>query len=300
MGVKLKLILFANDQKTADRAANKAVRRVEELEQVMSDYRPASELNLLSDQSCEGFQPVSANLHAVITRSMEISRQSGGAFDITVGPIVQLWRKARLAKRLPTAVEIRHARNIVGHHLVKLKPGSICLDARGMRLDMGGIGKGIGADAALSVLQEEGLQASLVELGGDIAVGEAPPGRDHWVIDIELGRSLFIGLSNQGIATSGDTEQFIEVEGVRYSHIVDPRTGVGLTNRCRVTVIASDGATADALASAVSVLGPAKGIALIETIEDAEAAIFQKLGSGTVATHTSSGFKNLEVAKRPR
>ncbi len=300
MGVKLKLVLYANNEQEASQAAQKAFQRVEEWEQVMSDYRPSSDLNRLSDQSYMGFRPVSPDLHAAVTRSMELTRKTNGAFDITVGPIVQLWRNARKKRTLPKESAIRSARNVVGHHLVKLLPEKICLEVKGMRLDMGGIGKGIGADAALSVLRDEGLHSSLVELGGDVALGDPPPSRDAWNIVIELGSNRLLSLSCQGIATSGDTEQFIDVDGIRYSHIVDPRTGIGLTNRCRVTVVAPDCTTADALASAVSVLGPKKGIALIESTEHVEAAIWQVLKDGTSALHLSSGFLGLEVPKVAR
>ena len=146
-----------------------------------------------------------------------------------------------------------------------------------MRLDLGGIGKGFATDEAMAVLVDRGISRCLVELGGDMLLGSPPPDAPAWRIAVELedhsGPPPLLDLANVGIATSGDTEQYVEIDGRRYSHIVDPRTGLGLTSRIAVTVIAPDATTADALASAISVLGPEDGLALLRRFPGASALV---------------------------
>jgi len=148
------------------------------------------------------------------------------------------------------------------------------LERERMRIDFGAIGKGFGADEALLAMRRLGIERAVVDLGGDMAVGDPPPGESAWRIEIETGYGSGAGaggrpvvlVANAGVATSGDTEQYIELGGVRYSHILDPRTGAGLTTRTAATVVAIDGATADALASAACVLGSERARELLEKI----------------------------------
>lgn len=140
-----------------------------------------------------------------------------------------------------------------------------------MQLDLGGIGKGFAADAALAVLASSGAPRCLVNHGGDIAAGDAPPGATGWRVALDAAAGTMITLCNDAVATSGDAEQFVEFGGVRYSHIVDPSTGLGLTHRTQVTVIADDATTADALASALSVMGPERTDALLRSFPTARA-----------------------------
>jgi thiamine biosynthesis lipoprotein len=200
----------------------------------------------------------------VLVRAQEIARASGGAFDVTVGPLTRLWREARRAGRLPLTAALDDAREITGFSLLQLDPHrrTLWFQKSGMSLDLGGIGKGYAADAALAELAERGITRALVDLGGDLSLGDAPPGRAGW--RVQVGGEGPLLLARRGVATSGDLEQFVEIEGVRYSHILDPRTGIGLTDRGRVTVISRHCIDADAFASAHSVLDPDAGLELIE------------------------------------
>jgi thiamine biosynthesis lipoprotein len=172
----------------------------------------------------------------------------------------------------------------VGWQQLRLDPRSraVTLLAPNMRLDLGGIAKGYAADQALQVLKGRGLDRALVAASGDIAVGNAPPGQRGWEIAIaamdsttnESARTLL--LRNAGISTSGDTEQFIEINGVRYSHIVNPATGLGLTNRIQVTVIAPDATITDGLATAVSVLGVQRGLAVVDSLPHTAALLLTR------------------------
>jgi thiamine biosynthesis lipoprotein len=182
---------------------------------------------------------------------------------------------------------------VVGHQsiVINQEDGTIELRKAGMRLDLGGIGKGFAADRAIDTLRGEGITSCLVDLGGDIALADPPPGRPGWLVKVQHGdgTNLALELANAGVATSGDTVQFVEIDGVRYSHILDPATCVGLTNRTAVTVIAPTGTQADALASAVSVLGQDAGLELIETLPATECLISVAGLEGPSQT-ASSGF----------
>jgi thiamine biosynthesis lipoprotein len=270
MGVEARIILYAPDEPTARCAARAAFDRINALDGVMSDWRRDSELSRLNRQAGSGPVPVSDDLLAVIARARTLAQQTDGAYDPTVGPLVALWRQARETGRLPEPEAIVEARSRVGWDLIDVQPfdKTIGLTQPSMSLDLGGIGKGFAADAALDTLRRLGLTQCLVDLGGDLAVGASPPDRPGWRVALpmrdEHGRSIIVLLAGVGIATSGSTTQYVDIDGTRYAHIIDPATGLGLTNLTVATVIAADAATADALASAVCVLGPARGVALIE------------------------------------
>ena len=202
------------------------------------------------------------------------SEASGGAFDVTVGPVVKLWRRTRRTRELPDPADLAAARERVDWNAVALdeRDRTVTIARPGVRLDLGGIAKGYAADAALAALREHGITRALIDAGGDLVAGDPPPGGDGWTVAVGEGGET-LALANAAIATSGDAYKFTEVAGVRYSHIVNPRTGLGLTDQSTVTVLAGDGMTADALASAVSVLGPGAGVALLERAESAEGRV---------------------------
>jgi thiamine biosynthesis lipoprotein len=235
--------------------------------------------------------PVSAELFDVLQRAQRISQLSDGAFDVTVGPYIRLWRFARKRKVLPTAAEIATARAAVGWQKLRLDPRArtVTLTVPNMRLDVGSIGKGYAADQALRLLKGRGIDRALVAASGDIAIGNPPPGQRGWKLGVaafdsatnEPPRTLL--LHNAGISTSGDTEQFIEINGVHYSHIVNPVTGLGMTERIQATVIGPDATTTDCLDTTVSLLGVQRGLALIESWPHTAAVIVTKEG---LQTHT--------------
>jgi thiamine biosynthesis lipoprotein len=272
MGTRFSIVLYAPTAECAQAAAQAAFERVNALEETLSDYRADSELNLLREKPVGVPVPVSSDFFRVLEQGQWMARISDGAFDLTVGPYVRLWRFARKRHMLPTVAELDQARQTVGWENLVLDPGrrSVTMRIPGMRLDAGGIAKGFAADEALKVLRDRGCSRALVAASGDIAIGDPPPGRRGWRIaatEIDSGTNLatqvFI-LRNAGVSTSGDTEQFVEVDGVRYSHIVNPATGLGLTRRIQATVIASCATDSDALATTVCILGPRKGLQLID------------------------------------
>ena len=259
MGTKATVVLYAVDADHARSSARAAFTRMAGLEAVMSDYRDDSELSRLGDRSGGSPIPVSNDLFTVLAHALHFAEVSDGAFDPTVGSLVRLWRQSRQSGELPDETLLAIARGRVGHHLVELDPArrTVRLAVPDMRLDLGGIGKGFAADAAHDVLDSLGVPIHLIDIGGDLVLGDAPPNSDGWRIGLGADDiTKMTTLENVAVATSGDAEQFVEIDGVRYSHIVDPRTGLGLTNSRAVTVVAATGTEADAMASASSIAGP--------------------------------------------
>jgi len=300
MGTLFEIVLYAPSEQVARDAARAAFARIAELDGIMSDYRAASELMQLSKKAGGPPVPVSADLFDILARAREISRLSGGAFDVTVGPLVRLWRRARRTRRLPDPEELARARARVGYDKVRLdaKERTVQLTVDGMLLDLGAIAKGYAAEAVLEVLRHYGITRALVAASGDIAAGDPPPGARGWKVaiaplDKAATESRFVLLQHAAVSTAGDAEQFVEIDGKRYSHIVDPHTGLGLTRRSSATVVARDGTTSDGLDTAVSVLGTRKGLALVEGVDGAALLYVERTAKGLEVV-ASKRFKEYE------
>ena len=254
MGMEVRIVLYAAGEARARSAARAAFDRIEELENIMSDYRPESELRRLERRPGEWI-PVSEPLFYILARSVEVAEATDGAFDPTVGPLVALWRDSRRTRQLPEPRKLDSAHVLVGWRRIRIDTTGrrVHLTIPGMRLDLGGIAKGYILQRAVDALHQRGARSVLVEAGGDVALGDAPPGARGWTIATQDSSVI---LANTSISTSGPQSQFVDIDGVRYSHVVDPHTGLGLTKGHSATVIAADGALADALATALTVLGP--------------------------------------------
>lgn len=263
MGVPFKVVMFAPDEARAQQAAAAAFARVKELNAIMSDYEYDSELNALARTGGTGATvKLSDDLWKVLSTGQRFSEGSEGAFDVTVGPMVTHWRRARRTMTLPTDEQITKARASFGYTNLVLSGRSAKLLKPDMRLDLGAIAKGYAADEALKVLRANGIRRAFVAASGDMSIGDAPPGKRGWriaLLNAEKSDRKFLVLKNCALATSGDLFQHVLIDGTRYSHIVDPSTGLGLTNQSLVTVVAKDGMTADALSTCISVLGADKG-----------------------------------------
>jgi FAD:protein FMN transferase len=278
MGVDARIVVYAKDRATAETACAAAFERFAELDTIMSDYRPTSELMRLCAKAGGPPVNVSRDLFIVLQRAQEVARRSGGAFDVTCGPLIALWRKARKTHIVPTSQEIAHARALTGWRKLRLdaKRRTARLLIPGMKLDLGGIAKGYADDCAQQVLKKHGIRSALVEAGGDIVVSGSPPGTDGWRIQVANagGKTAPIKtFANVAVSSSGDTEQYVTIGGRRYSHVVDPRTGWALTSRVQSTIVAPNGLTSDSLSTAVSVLGEKRGRALVKTYPGVKAYI---------------------------
>ena len=288
MGTVARIVVYARSSTSAAAATRMAFERIRELDSILSDYKAESELNRLSHQSGGPPVKVGPDLFRVLSVAQNLAAKSNGAFDVTVGPVIRLWRRARRQRALPEADRIAAALDVTGFRWLSLdaEQQTAQLAKPGMLLDVGGIAKGYAADEGLKTLRRAGIERALVALGGDIAVSNPPPGKKGWTIEIA---SLNLAgapkpppllLHNAAVSTSGDAEQFVEIGGIRYSHIIDPRTGIALTGRRSVTVVAARGIDSDALATAVSVMDPAGGLRLIDATQSASALIVVKTSSG--------------------
>jgi len=310
MGVEFQVILFATDSKLAEEALTKAMARIAALDKALSDYDLESELSKLSETTAAGGGgtplefpdvKVSDDLWAVLAAAREISERSAGAFDVTVGPLTKLWRRARRWRELPDPEHITLARGSVGWQYLKLdrQAKTAQLQRPNMRLDLGGIAKGYAAEEAVKTVLSCGIHRVLVRGSGDIAAADPPPGERGWKVGIapldpDTPPTRFVKLANHAISTSGDSRQHLVVDGKRYSHIIDPRTGSPVTGRSSVTIIAPRGVLADGLDTAVCVLGPEHALWLIERYEGAELLMVYEDDTGRQHTIESPGFKRFE------
>lgn len=257
MGTEVSIVLYAADSVAATEAVELAFARITELNNHLSDYLTESELSRLSNTYDQPVQ-VSDDLWQVLHTAQEIAHASEGTFDVTVGPLTLLWRRAMRRAMLPDSIDLNEAMTAVGYELLQLDADNQTarLHKGNMRLDLGGIAKGYVADQALGVLVREGFLSAAVDAGGDISLGEAPPNSDGWSIKVFSGESETgeVILKNCGIAVSGDSYRYLDYQGVRYSHILDPETGYGVTHERKVAVIAPSAMIADAWASVYSVM----------------------------------------------
>ena len=299
MGTTFRVVLYATDPARAEVTARRAFDRIASIDARLTDYVDTSELSQITKSAVGHPVRVSDDVLKVLLLAQDLARRSDGAFDITVGPLTHLWRRARRQVEMPAADVLAEARALVGYRLLHVDGGArtVQVDRAGMKLDAGGIAKGYAADQALMVVRAMGSRRALVAAGGDLAIGDPPPDREGWTVALEglitdqPAPGSPIVVSRCGVSTSGDEEQWVEIGGIRYSHILDPRTGMGLTGHSSVTVVAADATTSDMLATAVSVLGPKKGRALVDGWIGARALIGERTKTGDEWTRSRRWHK---------
>jgi thiamine biosynthesis lipoprotein len=307
MGTLVKITLYASDEASAGRAFRAAFDRIADLDRILSDYKPDSELNQLTTKAVGHRAPVSKDLLTVLAASQDLAEATDGAFDVTQGPVIRLWRAARATARMPEAAALNEAAARSGFRKlhVNLAEQTAMLDQANMALDVGAIGKGYAASEALTVLRDRGIRRALVAVSGDLAFGDAPPDQRGWRIDIHndepglAGVPRVLELTNAAVSTSGPSEQHVDIGGRRYSHVIDPSSRTGLVNDITVTVVARNGLDADGLDTAVSVVGKDRGLTLIESKPGVAALIVQRSNAGTTVT-MSARFRELVAAERNR
>ncbi|WAC21824.1 FAD:protein FMN transferase [Luteolibacter sp. SL250] len=262
MGTRFMVVCHADDRETATKVANAAFRVAEELNATASDYLPESELSMLSSMPVAKPIPLSPLLYGLLEHSRRMAEATGGAFDPTLGPLTRLWRETRDQRRLPDAEKLRSARERTGWRNFTLDPESqtITLHRENMAFDLGAVAKGYAADLMLESLAEHGIRRAMIAAGGEIRLGDAPPERDGWRVAVQTFDPArpddIVVLSNAAVSTSGDLYQSVEIDGIRYSHILSPPTGLGLKQRVAAMVIADEAKLSDALSTAACVLGP--------------------------------------------
>lgn len=295
MGTLVRVTVFTPDAQAAREAFRAAFDRIRTLDNILSDYRPESELTLITRTAVRRAIPVGEDLFAVLLASQDLAEATAGAFDITQGPIIRLWREARKSGRMPDPDALLEAAGRSGFRKLHLDATqrTVTFDVEGMALDAGAIGKGYAASEAIEVLDRLGVRSALVAVSGDLAFSESPPGQRGWKIAVHTADPSVVGvprvleLTNAAVSTSGSREQYVDIGGRRYSHVIDPASGMGLVDDITVTVVARHGIHADGLDTAISVLGPERGLSYIESRPDAAALIIRRIGTTTTALQSS-------------
>lgn len=286
MGTFARVVAVAADSNTAKRCIEAAFAEIENIDKLMSKYKSDSEISELNKNGFRRAVKVSKSTYEVLQKSVEFSKLSGGAFDITVGPLVDLWHSAEDANSIPNDAELQQARSKVGYDKLILDANetSVRFAVESMRVDLGGIAKGYAVDKAVEAMQKGGAVGGMVDIGEIRCFGSPPAGQNIWRIGLQdpavvkdamnAGKPLLIlRLADTAVSTSGDYHRFVTIGGKRYSHIVDPKSGHSSESLASVTVICPSATDADALSTAVTVMGKEKGLALIEQMPGVEAIL---------------------------
>ena len=305
MGTKFQIILYSTDKKKAQQATEAAFLKAQQVEDACSDYNPNSELSKLMKPPAS--QEISPLLADVLRQALSIAKETHGAFDPTLGGHSRNWRRAKTRGVLPSPKEITYARETAGWKNLTLSeksPSAFIATKKfdHMQLDLGGIAKGYAADRMLEILKQHGISIATIAAGGDVRLGDPPPGKKGWRVGLKIlsepntenqQTKHYITASNCAVSTSGDLHQFVTIEGQRYSHIVDPATGLGLIKRSSATVIAPTSTRADALATACCV-NPSATFSLLEKIPATHTLIVSLNSKGTTTQIISSHFPKME------
>lgn len=252
MGGEVRITLYADSSLVAEAAAKSAFEKFRRLDALLSDYQAQSEVSLFNRN---GKIEASEELIKILAISRQISIETDGVFDITTGPLVQIWRQSRQQGRLPSQMLTEQAKRLVGYRWLQfdVEKNHVSTRLPGVKIDFGGIAKGYACEAAIRAMAQAGVSRARVEAGGDSAFGDAPPNRPNgWRVAIQ-GSDRGFDVNNACVSTSGSTEQFVEIDGRRYSHLVDPRTGIGVPHQRQVTIIGHRGAMTDAWATAICI-----------------------------------------------
>ena len=296
MGTIAHMVVVAPDSRTGVEAIEAAFAELNAVNAAMSSYIEGSELSILNRDGFDREVKVSDELFEVISTAVEYSKKTDGAFDITVRPLIELWRQAERENRKPTAEQIAMAKAKVGYEKIKLDAADKTVEfvIEGMSVDLGGIAKGYGIDKAVEALKAGGAMSAMVDVGGDIrcfgkGTGENP--EKGWRIGLqdptsEGGLLMVLKLRDAAVATSGDYRRYVIIEGEKFSHIYNPSEGTSVTELMSVSVLAATAIEADILATSVSVMGVKRGLELVESIENAE-AILIPAGDEIELLHTS-------------
>jgi thiamine biosynthesis lipoprotein len=283
MGTAAHITVIAADMQTAQRCLDAAIKQIDIIENLFSRFKPDSEISAVNQRAADSPVQVSPQVYQLIKKSIQFSKLTGGAFDITVGPLIDLWHNAGDANTMPTDEQLRHARSLVGCDKLILDDANstIRFAVSGMRLDLGGIAKGYGIDTAIETIKSAGGIGGIVVIGGDLRCFGIPPHNNkRWLIGLQNPNLnspdqtiLTLKLDDTAVTTSGDYRRFVTINGRRFSHIINPTTGCSAQGLASDTIITPLAADADALSTAVHVLGPEKGLSLIENLPHTSAIL---------------------------
>lgn len=289
MGTRVSIELWHSDKLLATQCGKQVFAEMHRLDELMSPYRPDSEIMFINNNASITSVEISAEMSHVIGRSLHFSEISGGAFDITFASVGYQYDYRN--KIQPSEQIIKLGLPSIDYHHIKLDQQKIKFDNSGVRIDLGGIAKGYAVDRALQIAQQCGIKEAMISAGGDSRILGTKRGKP-WIIGIQHPRkknelALRLPLSDTAISTSGDYQRFFIRDGHRIHHIINPSTGKSATETWSATVTGPDAMTTDALSTTIFVLGAKKGIALIETLENIDAVIIDNNGN----VHYSSGLQ---------
>jgi thiamine biosynthesis lipoprotein len=293
MGTFARVVVIAADRNVANKCIDAAFAEINKVDALMSKYKSDSEISIVNRDGFKRAVGVSDSVYEVLQKSIEFSKLTDGAFDITVGPLVDLFHSSEKTEVAPSEEEIAQAETKVGFKKLELngENKTVRFTVEGMQLDLGGIAKGYAVDKAIEAVQKAGALGAMVDIGGNIrCFGTTPRGKDNWLIGVQNPKAvnnpnlkvqstdgndylLTLKLKDKAVATSGDYQQFVIINGNRYSHILNPHTGTSAEGLSSVTIITDNATDADALSTAVSVTGIEKGLALIEKLPNTEAIL---------------------------
>jgi thiamine biosynthesis lipoprotein len=273
---------YGPDAAALPRIVEDAFDEVDRIDRLMSHYKPDSPLSRINREAASHPVTVEPELFDFLAESMRYNRESDGAFDITVGPLMKAWGFFGGEGRMPSAGELAAARRHVGPSHVILNPAAktVAFDAAGVELDLGGIAKGYAVDRVIALLKQRRIGAALVSSGGSTIYGlGAPPGLGGWDVKIQdpidpRKTALTVTLKDRAVSVAGRSEKSFESGGVRYSHIMDPRTGWPVQGVLSVAVLTSNGTAGDALDDAFFVMGPERSRVYLKTLPGTEVLFF--------------------------
>ena len=311
MGTVFEVTIYTADKYIAEKAFNDVSLEINRLDYLMSNYKKESVLSELNKNASAGPADCNNELAYVIEQALQYSDITDGAFDITIGPLMKKWGFFKKQGRIPGKEELASVlksvsyKNIIIEEKVKkslsknpVTVKTVFFKNTDTQIDLGGIGKGYAVDMAARVLKQNGINSALINFAGNIYTFGTPPGKESWVIGLQHPRESegLLGsfeIKDKAVSTSGDYEKFFTIEGKRYSHIIDPRTGNPVKGIVSVTIVTDNATRADALSTGVFVLGPEKGMALIEKLPDVEGIIIYEDAGSKLSTKTSSGMQSL-------
>ncbi|MBC8551388.1 MAG: FAD:protein FMN transferase [Candidatus Brocadiales bacterium] len=311
MGTVFEVTIYTADKYIAEKTFNDVFQEINRLDYLMSNYKKESVLSELNKNASTEPAECNTELASVIEQSLQYSEITDGAFDITIGPLMKKWGFFKKEGRIPGKEELEPILESVSYKNIIIEEKAIKSLSKdlgtvktvffknpGTQIDLGGIGKGYAVDRVTSVLKQNGISSALINFAGNIYTFGTPPGKDSWVIGLQHPRESegLLGtfeIKDKAVSTSGDYEKFFTIEGKRYSHIIDPRTGKPVEGIVSVTIVTDNATRADALSTGVFVLGLEKGMALIEKLPDVEGIIIYEDADSKLSTKTSSGMQAL-------
>jgi len=288
MGTFARIVAVTRNPKRAKRCIEAGFDEMKRIEDMMSYFKPGSELSKVNREAFAKPVKVSRELFEILQTSVDYSRLSKGAFDITVGPLVDLWHKAGEANAMPDENAIATAKSRVGFEKLILDANTMTVRfaVEGMRIDLGGIAKGYSVDKVVEIMKRKGAIGGMVDSGGNIRCFGKPAHKDAWLVGVQdpniadsvqrtedIEPLMILKLDGMAVATSGDYRRFVKAGGKKVSHIIDTNTATGANKLAGDTIIAPTAIEADALSTAVNVLGPEKGLELVEHVLDVEAIL---------------------------